>query len=255
MILAIDIGNRRIVFGCVDAEKIRFTGRISTDVNKTEEEYAITINTVLQLNGVEPHSVEGAIISSVVPSLNRVLQKGVRLVTGKNALIVGPGVKTGLNIKIEDPSELGSDMVVGSVAAMERYRLPLILLDMGTATTVSVIDEKRCFRGGIILPGTVVSQQALSSSTSQLPYVSMDPAPKRVIGRSTVECLRIGMVYGTAAMLDGLIERIEEELGCACTIVATGDSARSIVSHCRRDIICDEGLLLRGLWLVYSKNT
>ena len=254
MILAIDIGNTNIVIGCVDGDKVVFTERTSTNRTATDLEYAVMVKTALNMNGVTHDRVEGAIISSVVPQITGTLKRAIEKYVGVTPLIVGPGIKTGLSIKIDNPAQLGSDLVVDAVAGMAEYPLPLILIDMGTATTFSVIDKKGDYLGGMITTGMAVSTDALVSRTSQLPHFSFEK-PKKVIGSNTIDCLKGGIMYGSAAMIDGIIERIEDELGEACTVVATGGLAGLVTPLCKRqDIILDDELLLKGLMLIYNKN-
>ena len=253
MILAFDIGNSNIVIGGIEGEKITFLTRIATNLHETEAEYAVMLKSLLELYGVKRGSIEGSILSSVVPPLNNIICHVVELLTGKPPLIVGPGLKTGLNIS-GDPRELGADLVVGAVAALQKYPgKSLIILDMGTATTISVVDKSGTFRGVIIYPGVMVSFDALTSRTAQLPRISFDE-PKQVVGTTTVDSMQSGLIYGNAAMLDGLIERVEAEMGEECTVVATGGLSGKIVPHCRRDIILDEDLLLDGLRILYERN-
>jgi len=254
MILALDVGNSNIVFGCLDEEKVYFVGRLSTDRSCTEDEYAIRFKSLMELNGITPEMIKGSIISSVVPPLINMLVAAVEKSVGKTPIVVGPGVKTGLNIKIDNPAQLGSDLAVDAVAALDKYPVPLVVIDMGTATTVSVIDSNKYFLGGMILPGVRISQEALTSKTSLLQGISLE-APKKVIGSNTIDSMKSGAIYGNAAVLDGLIERIEEELGEKVTAVATGGLSKSIVPYCKREIIVDDNLLLKGLWLIYKKNT
>ncbi|MCR5743854.1 MAG: type III pantothenate kinase [Lachnospiraceae bacterium] len=259
MIFAIDIGNTNIVFGCIDDKKTYFTERVSTDIKKTEVEYAVTFKYILDIHGVKKSDVEGVIISCVVPQLSDVVKKAVDAVIGKKSLMIGPGVKTGLNIMIDNPATLGADMVVGAVAAINLYQkrlsepTPVILFDMGTATTVSVIDGRGRFIGGMILPGPVVAIESLSSAASQLPHISLED-PGRVIGKNTVDCMRSGIIYGYAALTDGTIDRIEEELGQKAFVLATGGLTGSIIPHCRREITVDEDLIMKGLLQIYKKN-
>ena len=254
MILAVDVGNTHIVLGCIESEEIRYIARLATDGKKTEYEYAVAMREVLTFGGVAAEEAfEGAILSSVVWPVTGTLRQAIRLLTGREALVVGKGLKTGLNIGIDDPAQLGSDLAVGAVAALHAHKPPLILIDMGTATTISVIDGRGRFLGGSIVPGVRLSVDALSSSTSQLPRVSLD-APPRCICSNTVACMQSGAVYGTAAMLDGMIDRIEEELGEKTTVVATGGLASSVTPFCRRAIECDGDLLLRGLAILWEKN-
>ena len=254
MILAFDIGNTNIVIGGIEEEKITFLTRIATNLNETEAEYAVMIKSLLELYGVKKGSVEGSILSSVVPPLNNIIIRVIELLTGKPPLVVGPGLKTGLNILSGDPRELGADLVVAAVAAMQKHPGEnLIILDMGTATTFSAVDKNGGFRGVIIYPGVMVSFDALASRTAQLPRISFDE-PKQVLGTTTVDSMQSGLIYGNAAMLDGLIDRVEDEMGEPCTVIATGGLSGKIVPHCRRKIILDEDLLLDGLRILYEKN-
>jgi type III pantothenate kinase len=166
---------------------------------------------------------------------------------------VGPGIKNGLKIKIDDPARLGSDLVVDAVAGINEYPVPLIICDFGTATTISVVNGEKEYIGGIIMPGVRVSHDSLVGRTAQLPKISLDP-PTRVIGRNTVECMKSGILYATASSIDGMIERIEEELGERATVIATGGLASTIIPLCRREITIDDMLLLKGLMLIYNRN-
>ena len=253
MILAIDIGNTNIVVGCIDKEKIYLTERISTIRTKTELEYAIDIKTILDIHHINRADIEGAIISSVVPQITFAARLAVQKILKKDAMIVGPGVKTGLNILLDNPGEMGADRVADAVAALAQYPVPLVIVDMGTATTISVLDDKKRYIGGMILPGVRISLDALTSRASQLSGISIE-APKRIIGKNTIECMKSGVIYSNAAALDGIVDRIEEELGQKITVVATGGLARKIVPHCRREILLDEDLLLKGLLIIYEKN-
>ncbi|MDD3794644.1 MAG: type III pantothenate kinase [Lachnospiraceae bacterium] len=253
MILAIDIGNTNIVLGCIQENKILFTERLSTDHAKTDLEHAISIKIVLELHNINPREVTGAIIGSVVPPITALIRDALYKITGCSAIVVGPGVKTGLNILMDNPAQVGSDLIVGAVAGIAEYPLPLILIDMGTATTICVIDENKNYIGGMILPGLRVSLDSLTSRTSQLPKISLEP-PKRLIGKNTIECMKSGILYGNASCIDGMISRIEEDLGQSATAVATGGLAAAIVPLCRHNIILDDELLLKGLLLIYKKN-
>lgn len=253
MILAIDAGNTNIVLGCIDEGKILNIVRIQTNDRCSAVEYAIKLKDILSLYGVDPKGFDGAIISSVVPPITNALQEAVQLLCGVESVIVGPGMKTGMNVRIDDPGTLAGDLVVGSVAAMNCYGTPCIVLDMGTATTMVVIDDKGCYLGGAILAGVKLSLSALASGTSLLPDISIS-APKKAIATNTVDSMRSGAVYGTAAMIDGMVERMEAELGYQCKIIATGGLAPFITPLCKRDIICDDDLLLKGLWILYQKN-
>ncbi len=253
MILTIDIGNSNIVIGCVEEEKILFEARLRTDATKTSDEYAIDLKMILEVYGVAVEKVEGSIIASVVPQVLNSIQTALKKLTGKAALVVGPGLKTGLNIKIENPSQAGADLVVGCVAALRERQAPLIIIDMGTATTVVVVDRDGAFIGGSICPGVKISLDALTERTALLPGLQLDQ-PKRAIGRNTIDCMRSGIMLGNACMLDGLIDRMEEELGYKTTVIATGGIAKFVTPLCKRDMIYDKDLLVKGLAALYREN-
>lgn len=253
MILAIDMGNTAAVLGCIDDQKIYFTEELSTDLSKSPLEYAMGIKTVLELYNIDSDNISGAIISCVVPSLQQVISRAVKKIINKAPLIVGPGLKTGLNIKMDNAREMGSDLIVDSVAGINRYGAPLIIIDMGTATTISVIDKDRNYIGGAITPGVNIAMNALSSNAAQLFNVGLQ-APSRVIGKNTVECMQSGIILGNASCIDGMIDRIEDELGYRTTVVATGGLSGIVIPYCRHDIIIEPRLLLMGLKLLYDKN-
>jgi type III pantothenate kinase len=254
MILVIDVGNTNIVLGCMDDDKIHFTARLSTDRTKTSDEYAILVQNLFVVNHCSVSKIEGGIISSVVPQLSSALQDAVKKVTGKHPLIVGSGVKTGLNILIDNPGQLGSDLVADAVAAYAEYPKPTLIFDMGTATTLSVLDARGNYIGGMIIPGVRLAMEALAKGTSQLPHISLE-APKKITGTNTVDCMKSGAIYGNAAMLDGIIDRVESELGQQAAVVATGGLMRYITPYCNHKMICDENLMLKGLYIIYKKNT
>lgn len=253
MILAIDVGNTNIVLGCMENGEIVGVTRMETDRRKTAHEYAISLRAALTFGDIDPTAMEGCILSSVVPPLNAALSAAVRMVTGCDVLVVGPGIKTGLNLGVDDPATIGADLVVGAVAAMAIAPPPMIIVDMGTATTMTVIDGTGRFRGGCIAPGVGISVAALANGTSQLPHISLDP-PKQVICGDTAEAMRSGAVVGTACMLDGMIERMEEELGERVSVIATGGLGGKIVPLCKREIRYEKNLLLNGLWILWEKN-
>ena len=253
MILAIDVGNTNIVIGCIKGEKVKFVERVSTDLSKTELEYVVEFKTLFDLYNISMEEITGSIISSVVPPLNNILKSALGKMFHKEPLLVGPGVKTGLNILMDNPGQLGSDLVVNAVAGLQYYGAPIIMIDMGTATTISVVDEKKNYIGGMILPGVKVSLDSLVNRTSQLPRISLE-APKKVIGKNTIDCMKSGIVMGQAACLDGMIERIFDELGYEAPVVATGGLSGSIVPHCKQSIIYDNELTLKGLGIIYNKN-
>ena len=251
MLLAIDIGNTSIVLGVIDGENLVCSSRLSTNIYETEIEYSMKLKTFLEINNVE--KIESAIISSVVPALVRILSKSVKLVCGVDSLIVGPGIKTGLNIKIDNPAELGADIVVGDVAVINKYPLPAIVFDFGTATTASVIDKTGAHIGGAILCGVRTAINALSKDTARLPQIDIS-APSKLIGTSTVDCMKCGTVVGAAAMLEGLVSRFEKELGEKTTVVVTGGLGKAISDVTNIDVIYDDDLLIDGLRIIYEKN-
>ncbi len=253
MILVIDIGNTNIVAGCVEGKDILFRERLSTAHRATMLEYSVLFKTAFEMNGIDYKKIEGAIISSVVPSVTNIVKEAVGKLCSITPMIVGPGVKTGISIVIDNPAQLGSDLVVDAVASVEEYSVPQIVIDMGTATTISVIDGKKQYLGGAILPGVAVSHDALIGRTSQLPKVAFEK-PKKLIGSNTVDSIKSGIMYGNAGAIEGIVDRFEEELGEKCTVIATGGLAKAIVPLCKREIIIDEDLLLKGLMLIYEKN-
>ena len=253
MLLAIDIGNTNIVIGCIRDDEIMFTARIATDRTRTSDQYGVEIKNMLEAFDVSRSDISDCIISSVVPTVFNSVRTGVLKVIGKQPMVVGPGLKTGLNIHVDVPSQVGSDRIVIAVAALAEYEAPLVLMDMGTATTIEVVEPENVYMGGVIFPGVMVSLDALTSRAAQLPGISLDK-PKSVIGKNTVDCMRSGMMYGTAAMIDGIVDRIEEELGHKSTLIATGGMARFITPLCRHNIILERDLLLKGLNIIYKKN-
>lgn len=253
MILAIDVGNTNIVIGCIDKEKCHFIERLSTVRIKTELEYAIDIKSVLDIYHICPEEIEGGIISSVVPQITTNIKLAAEKILKKEILVIGSGIKTGLDIRIDDPGQLGADLVAASVAGIAEYPVPMMIFDMGTANTVCVIDREKRYLGGMIYPGLGVSLDSLTAHASQLGGISLE-APERVIGRNTIDCMKSGVIYSAAAAMDGIIDRIQEEMGETLTVIATGGLAKCIVPHCRREVILDDDLLLKGLLVLYDKN-
>ncbi|MCI9194035.1 MAG: type III pantothenate kinase [Angelakisella sp.] len=255
MILAIDIGNTNIVVGGYDGDRLAFSVRLSTDATRTAHEYAATLGGVLGLYQVDLGAVTGAIVSSVVPPLSGALCQAVALLCpGVEPLLVGAGMRTGLNIRIDNPKELGADLLAASVGAMVKYPLPAIVIDLGTATKIMVVDENRSFLGGSIMAGVMISLRALSSDTAQLPHISLDSPARQVIGTNTIDCMKSGTILGAASMLDGMIQRYQEALGKDATVVACGGLAPAIVPYCRTPILRDDSLVLDGLLALYRKN-
>ena len=253
MILTIDVGNSNIVLGAVRDDEILFEARLRTDATKTSDEYCIDLKMILDVYGFTAKDVEGTIIASVVPQVLNSMKTAVLKLTGKNSLVVGPGLKTGLNIAIENPSQTGADLVVGCVAALREHKAPMIVIDMGTATTMIVLDKNSAMIGGCIMPGVKISMDALTERTALLPGLQLDQ-PRKAIGRNTIDCMRSGLMLGAACMIDGMIERMEEELGYRTTVIATGGIAKFVVPMCRREIIYDKDLLVKGLAALYREN-
>ena len=253
MILAIDMGNTNIVLGGIDEKETYFIERVTTDQGRTDTEYAIHFKNILEMHHIQLSDIEGSILSSVVPPLNTTILSAVEKTIGIRPLLVGSGMKTGMNILMDNPKSVGSDMIVDVVAAIHEHPLPLVVIDMGTATTLSVADKKGNYIGGVILPGLRVSLNSLSGKTAQLPYISLE-VPGKVIGKNTIDCMRSGIMYGNAGMIDGIIDHMEEELGEPATIIATGGLSRFVVPLCRHQIMYDDALLLQGLMILYEKN-
>ena len=254
MILAVDIGNSNIVIGGVENDQILFEARLRTDATKTSDEYCIDVKMILEVYEVSAKDVEGSIISSVVPQVLNSIKTALKKLCGVEPLVVGPGLKTGLNIKIENPAQTGADLVVGCVAALREHKPPMIVIDMGTATTMIALDQTGAFIGGCIAPGVKISMDALTNRTALLPGLQLDQ-PKKAIGRNTIDCMRSGIMMGSACMLDGMVERMEEELGAKATVVVTGGIAKFVVPMCRTPMIYDKDLLLKGLVHLYKDNT
>ena len=253
MILVLDIGNTNITVGVYKEKDLLFVSRMATDRMRMEDQYAIELREILSLYGVSLDQIEGAAISSVVPVVNHSLVNAVRKLTGVTPVCVGPKTKTNIKIDVKNSEIVGADLIVGCVAAAELFDGPCIILDMGTATTFVVMDEDRRMLGGAIAPGVGISLDALTSRTAQLPSVSLE-APEHVIGNSTTECMRSGLITGTACMIDGMCNRIEKELGRKCGVVATGGLAKEIIQQCERKIVLSDTLLLDGLRLIYEAN-
>lgn len=253
MILTIDIGNSNIVIGGVEGNEIVFEARLRTEATKTSDQYCVDLKILLDVYKVPEESIEGSIIASVVPQVLNSMQTAVKKLTGKNPLVVGPGLKTGLNIKIENPAQTGADLVVGCVAALREHKPPMIVVDMGTATTMVVLDESGALIGGCICPGVKISMDALTERTALLPGLQLDQ-PKKAIGRNTIDCMRSGIMLGAACMLDGMVERMEEELGSKTTVIATGGIGKFITPLCKTPMIYDKDLLVKGLATLYREN-
>ncbi len=253
MLLALDMGNTNITIGIYENKALRLQSRLATDRTKMVDQYAVELMDILRLYRVDASAIDGAILSSVVPPLNHALMRAVEKVTGVTPLLVGPGTKTGINIRIDQPAQLGADLLVGAVAGVEQVGAPCIVWDLGTATTVSVIDRDGAYRGGAIMPGVTTGLNSLTENASLLPCISVD-APDRVIGTNTITCLQSGAVFGNACLLEGMSRRIMAELGYDAPVVVTGGLGRQIAAQCSLPLIYVEELLLEGLRLIYEKN-
>lgn len=253
LILTIDIGNSNIALGGFEGEALSFVAKIATDMSKTPDEYAAKMIGVLALHSADKPCFEGAIVSSVVPALNAIIREAVRLMCGVTPLFVGPGIKTGVNIQCDDPSSVGADLICACVAVGKLYKSPAIVIDMGTATKMTLVGKNGAFSGVSIMPGAFMGLKALSDGTAQLPQISLE-APASVIGKNTVDCMKSGVVFGNAAMLDGMIDRFCDEFGAPLSVIATGGFAPAIVSHCKHEMMLDEELILKGLNILYQKN-
>ena len=253
MILTIDIGNSNIVLGGVRDDEIVFEARLRTEATKTSDQYCVDLKILMEVYGVSNKDIEGTIIASVVPQVLNSMRTAIQKLTGKVPLVVGPGLKTGLNILLENPGQTGADLVVADVAALREHKPPLIVIDMGTATTMSVLDKNGAHIGGCIIPGVKISMDALTDRTALLPGLQLDQ-PKRAIGRNTIDAMRSGIMLGTACMLDGMVERMEEELGYKTTVIATGGIAKFVIPMCKTPILYDKDLLVKGLAALYRDN-
>ncbi len=254
MLLTIDIGNTNITMGVYNKDELIFVSRLATDRSRTPDQYAVEFKQIFSLYNTPLNSFGGAAISSVVPELSATMSEAVKKITGCKPMILGPGIKTGMNILIDNPAQLGADLLAGCVGAAALYPLPCLVIDLGTASKISVVDKNGNFCGCTISPGIGISLDALSARTSQLPNISLK-TPARAIGKNTIDSMQSGTVFGYAAMIDGLCEKLEEELGDkVMSTVATGGLAKDLVKSCKRDIIYNGDLILYGLKVLYEKN-
>lgn len=253
MLLCTDVGNTNIKFALYDGDRLLMKLRFSTNHSKTADDYAVDLYTIFQINNVNADKISGSIISSVVPIVTNPLKNAIKTVTGTESLVVGPGLRTGLDIRLDNPATVGSDIVCTCVALKELYPCPVIVIGLGTATTILYMNENKSYCGGTILPGIQVSLEALTSKCALLPSVNISD-PKKVIGTNTADCIKSGIIYGNASMIDGMIERYENEINQKCTLVATGGFASSIIKYCKKDIIVNDDLILEGLKIIYNKN-
>ena len=254
MILTIDIGNTNMNLGLFDGDTLFMRARLVTERQKTEDQFAVEFTQLFSMHQIPPQQINGCIISSVVPEITVAVSSAIQWLTKKKPMVLQPGLKTGLNILIDNPAQLGADLAAGAVGASANYPLPAFVIDLGTATKIYAIDKNRGFRGCMIAPGIAISLKALTDTSSLLPTISLEP-PKKACGTNSVESMQSGVILGTAAMIDGLLDRFTEELGEPQSILATGGLASFIVPICRHEVQYDGNLILKGLKAIYEKNT
>ncbi len=253
MLLTADVGNTNIKFGLFEGDELKFKLRISTDTRKTSDEIAVELFTFFQIYHIDNKAIDAAIISSVVPKITQPLRDAIEVSTGVRSLVVGPGLKTGIELRIDRPETLGGDIVCGCVGALEKYGGPLLMIFMGTATVIGYVDSNNAYRGGAIAPGVGISLDALTNNGALLPAVDLR-APKSAIRTNTVECIRSGVMFGTACMLDGMLDKFLAEAGEDCKIIATGGLAPQMIKNCSHEILFDENIILEGLKSIYKRN-
>lgn len=253
MLLTIDIGNTNINLGIFDGDELTMSARLATDRQKTDDQFAVDFVNIFSVYNIKIADIEGSVISSVVPEITVHIKNAVKRLTDKKVIVLSPGVKTGLNILIDNPAQLGADLAAGAVGVVSQYPLPAFIVDLGTATKICAVDENRNFRGCMIAPGVAISLKALTDTSSLLPAISLEP-PKKACGTNTIESMQSGIVLGTASMIDGILDRFTNELGEPKSIIATGGLSAFIAPVCKREMQLDRDLILKGLKAIYEKN-
>lgn len=254
MLLAVDIGNTNVVFGLYDAQELKQTFRASTVITRTADEYGVALRQMLALRGFDAGNISAAIIASVVPPLTDVMSDAIRHAFAREPLVVGPGLKTGIAVLYENPREVGADRICNAVAAYERFHSGVIVVDFGTATTFDCISPKGEYIGGIIVPGIQVSLDGLLGRAAKLARIEI-AEPPRIVGRNTTHALQSGVIHGYASLVDGLVQKIEAELGFPCAVIGTGTLSQHILKHTQKVQTVDQFLTLNGLRILHERNT
>ena len=255
MLLTIDIGNTNIKYGVFDGKNLVASFRVSSRISRTADEYGSVLVNLLDTKGIKTKDIKGVIVSSVIPNLNYTICHMCEYFFGKTPMLIGPGVKTGLNVKADNPKEVGADIIVNSVSAYKKYGGPIIVIDFGTATTFDVINGKGELIGVVIAPGIKTSLESLSSKTAQLPMVEID-APKTIIGKNTKHCMQAGIVFGFAGLVDNIIKKIKQEMNeDNVSVVATGGLGEIIAKEVKAINKVDRTLTLEGLRFIYELNS
>jgi type III pantothenate kinase len=253
MLIAVDVGNTQTVIGAFDGEARIAAWRLATRLDTSVDEFGLKVRTLLELAGIDASRVDGAILASVVPPMTPTLLAASRSYLGVEPLVVGPGIRTGMPIRMDHPQEIGADRIVNAVAAHHRFGGPVVVIDFGTATTFDVVSEAGEYLGGVIAPGVLVSAEALFERAARLPRVQVQ-RPARVVGRNTVHSLQAGLYHGYVALIEGLMARIREELKGTPRVVATGGLAHTFADDLAFLDAVEPDLTLEGLRLVYARN-
>lgn len=254
MILAIDVGNTNIVIGVYKEKELIFSFRMAMNLLKTEYEYSVNIKDIMQAYKINVDDIKGCIISSVVPPISPIIKKSIVHIFNINAIMVEPGIKTGINILLDNPAQLGADLLCTAVGAISKYKTPIIIVDLGTATKITAVDKHKNFLGGAIMPGVKISLDALSNKTAQLPHIALDAKNIKPIGTNTISCMQSGIVIGNACLIDGMINKFKKQLGDNTVVLGCGGLMSYILPHCSEKIIHKKHLILDGLMELYYKN-